>query len=117
MRICIASTGLGHVARGIESWAHDLGHVLHERGHSVTLCKGGGTPNADFEHVLPCLKRTSATNKQVMRLLPPGAWRIGLSNVYDLEQLTFLPALLAHLRHHRSQVLHVQDPLILSLIH
>jgi 1,2-diacylglycerol 3-alpha-glucosyltransferase len=112
MRICIASTGLGHVARGIESWAHDLGRALHQRGHAVTLCKGGGTRETDLEHVLPCLKRTCASNKRIMRLLPKAMWRVGLSNVYDLEQLTFLPALLRHLRRHRSEVLHVQDPLI-----
>ena len=112
MRICIASSGLGHITRGIESWADDLGHALNKRGMNVTLCKGGGTSDAEFEHVLPCLTRYSRANARVMRLTPRAMWRVGLTSCYDLEQLTFLPPLLRHLRRHRSQILHVQDPLL-----
>jgi 1,2-diacylglycerol 3-alpha-glucosyltransferase len=42
LRICIASTGLGHVTRGAESWASDLGKTLAQRGERVILCKGAG---------------------------------------------------------------------------
>lgn len=37
MRIAVASSGLGHVARGIESWAWDLAVALAARGVEVTL--------------------------------------------------------------------------------
>jgi hypothetical protein len=40
VRIAIASSGLGHVARGIESWAADLGKALAERGERIALFKG-----------------------------------------------------------------------------
>ena len=42
MKIAIASSGLGHVNRGIEAWADDLGAALFVGGHSVLLCKGAG---------------------------------------------------------------------------
>ena len=47
MKICIAASGLGHVARGIEAWAADLGAALAGRGLEVTLCKGGGEAEAE----------------------------------------------------------------------
>jgi len=40
MRIAIASSGLGHVARGIETWALDTVTALAERGVDVTLFSG-----------------------------------------------------------------------------
>src|SRR5438270_747300 len=42
MNIAIASSGLGHVARGVEAWAADLGRALAERGESVLLAKAAG---------------------------------------------------------------------------
>ena len=33
MKIAIASSGLGHVTRGIEAWAADLALVLCATGH------------------------------------------------------------------------------------
>ena len=40
MRIAIASSGLGHVARGIETWALDTAAALAARGVDVTLFGG-----------------------------------------------------------------------------
>ena len=40
MRIAIASSGLGHVARGIETWALTLAEALAERGVNTTLFCG-----------------------------------------------------------------------------
>ncbi len=58
VRIAIASSGLGHVARGIEAWAADTAVALARRGVDVTLfagetlqggratgLQGGGTPD------------------------------------------------------------------------
>jgi hypothetical protein len=36
MNIAIASSGLGHVSRGIEAWAADLAAALHGRDSVIT---------------------------------------------------------------------------------
>lgn len=111
MRICIASSGLGHVSRGIETWAKDLSYALVERGESVLLCKGGGEVNADFERVIPCFQRSSPiTQKLVDRWLSRGFWRLGIGSSYGLEQTTFALGLLKYLRRYSIDLLHVQDP-------
>ena len=66
-RIVVASSGLGHVARGIEAWAADLGGALYRRGLDVTLCKGGGQAVAPHERVIPCWKRDSVAAKRLAR--------------------------------------------------
>lgn len=117
MRIAIASSGLGHVARGIEAWAADLGKALADRGESVTLCKGGGQAETAFERVIPCWQREAAKTRRLLRWLPRrGTWRLGLSSGYGIEQTTFALGLLEHLRRHRADVLHVQDPQVALLI-
>ena len=111
LRICIAATGLGHVTRGVESWADDLGNALARRGEQVTLCKGAGEPNNDFEQVIPCWTRTSRRTDQVLRYLPHAiGWRIGLGSAYGVEQSTFAANLVRFLRRSKIDVLHVQDP-------
>ena len=42
MKIAVASSGLGHVARGIETWALDTAAALAKVGVDVTLFAGGG---------------------------------------------------------------------------
>ena len=46
MNIAIASSGLGHVSRGIETWALDLSSALAERGMEVTLFAGAAVGTA-----------------------------------------------------------------------
>jgi 1,2-diacylglycerol 3-alpha-glucosyltransferase len=116
MNICIASSGLGHVARGIEAWAADLGRALAERGQNVTLCKGGGTVEAPYEHVISCWRRGDERTGHLLRWLPRGAWRLGLGSGYDIEQTTFAVNLVKHLRQERVDILHVQDPQVALLI-
>jgi glycosyltransferase involved in cell wall biosynthesis len=102
---------LGHVARGIEAWAADLGSALSRRGVDVTVCKGGGRAEADYERVIPCWQRGSARARRVMRVLPRGlSWRLGLTSGYGVEQATFAWNLLRYLRAKRVDLLHVQDP-------
>src|ERR1700729_1995781 len=111
MNLCIACSGLGHVARGIESWAADLGRALAERGEAVTLCKGGGQAETAFERVIPCWQREAAQTQRLLRCLPRrGTWRFGLSSGYGIEQTTFALRMLEHLRRYRIDILHVQDP-------
>jgi 1,2-diacylglycerol 3-alpha-glucosyltransferase len=114
--VTVASSGLGHVARGIEAWASDLAGALAARGVPVTLCKGGGRADRPFERVLPCWQREAGKSRLLSRLLPKRvSWRVGLGSPYEVEQLTFTRHLLRHLRRHRVDILHVQDPWIALL--
>ena len=117
MRIAIASSGLGHVARGIESWATDLARALDERGEAVVLCKGGGRAERDYERVVPCFRRRSPANDRVLRGLPGWAgWRFGIASPYGVEQTTFAMGLLGRLREHRVDILHVQDAQVARIV-
>src|SRR5258708_25442517 len=99
MRVVVASSGLGHVARGIEAWADDLASSLAERGVSVTLCKGGGTAGRPYDRVIPCWQRDGQRTARLLRLLPRRvSWRVGLGSPYDIEQLSFALGLIGFLR-------------------
>ncbi len=117
MKIVVASSGLGHVARGIEAWAADLGRALHERGVDVTLCKGGGVASAPYERVVGCWQRGSVRAKRLSKCLPRRlSWRLGLASTYGVEQVTFALNLIRYLRSERVDLLHVQDPLVAIMV-
>ncbi len=117
MRIAVASSGLGHVTRGIEAWAADLAHALHERGMSVVLFKGGGKKEKSYERVVHCLQRDSLGSARLLRILPRRFfWRVGLGSPIATEQTTFALTLLAHLRREAVDILHVQDPLVALVV-
>jgi glycosyltransferase involved in cell wall biosynthesis len=116
LKIAIASSGLGHVTRGIEAWAQELAAALHARGERVTLFKGSGTAGQPYERVVGCIRRDHA----VARLLDSGlpqriAWRCGLGTAYGVEQAAFAARLLPYLRGGSYDVLHVQDPRVAVL--
>ncbi len=111
MRVAVASSGLGHVARGIEAWADDLAAALSARGEDVILCKGAGTANRPYERVVSCLCREAPATLRLLRYLPRRlSWRVGLGSGYGVEQTTFALNLVRLLRRERVDVLHVQDP-------
>jgi glycosyltransferase involved in cell wall biosynthesis len=117
LRTIVASSGLGHVSRGIEAWAADLGAALTERGLPVLLCKGGGVAERPFERVVPCWQRDSARTKRLLRWLPRRfIWRFGLGGAYEIEQLTFSRQLVRLLRRERVDILHVQDPFVARFV-
>ena len=117
MKIAIASSGLGHVSRGIEAWAEDLGQALHERGASVIVCKGAGSKQKEYERVAPCWTRESEQACRLMRRLPRFlGWRIGMGSGYSIEQTSFTWNLLKVLRRERIDILHVQDPQVALLV-
>jgi glycosyltransferase involved in cell wall biosynthesis len=107
---------LGHITRGIEAWASDLGRALRERGESVLLFKGGGSAEADFERVVPCWQRRSPRTERLVPFLRRGFWRLGIGSSYGLEQTSFTIGLLRHLRRGAIDLLHVQDPHIALLV-
>jgi len=110
-KIAIASSGLGHVARGVESWARDTADALHEQGLDVTLFSGVRIdPGPARRVVVPCLRRSSSVSRLLVRLFPGFSWRWGLKDGYGLEQLTFWLNLRRLLD--GFDILHVQDPML-----
>lgn len=117
LRVAVAASGLGHVARGIEAWADDLATSLRDRVASVTLYKGGGTTERPFEQVIPCWRREAPKTTRLLNILPRRiGWRLGLGSGYATEQTTFALGLIRRLRRHPADVLHVQDPHVAMLV-
>jgi glycosyltransferase involved in cell wall biosynthesis len=104
------STGLGHVARGVETWAAETAAALHGRGVNVTLFKGAGPAARPYERVVRCARRFGRLATQVARWTPGCAWHVGCGSPYDVEQTTFALSVLPYLCVHRFDVLHVKDP-------
>jgi 1,2-diacylglycerol 3-alpha-glucosyltransferase len=109
LRVAIACSGLGHIQRGIESWATDLAHGLRAAGVTVSLF--GGAP-AEGLTAISCLKRTSGANRFLTGMFRhAGGWRYGAGSPYEVEQSSFSLALWPRIRR-GFDILHVQDPLI-----
>ena len=112
LRIAIASSGLGHIYRGVESWAADTAAALKRRGQDVALFQGAGQPAEDWQHHLPCYVRTSreahAISTWARRF---GGWRLGLGSPVQVEQTTFAWRLWWRIRR-GFDILHVQEPLV-----
>lgn len=116
-KIAIASSGLGHVARGIEAWAQDLGEALEQRGIDVLLCKAAGQPANGRERVVGCWTRESPQARRLVGRLPRFlGWRLGLGSGYGVEQTSFAWNLLGILRREQVDLLHVQDPQLALLV-
>jgi len=114
-RVAVASSGLGHIARGIETWARDTADALHERGVDVTLFSGApllAQDNGAPRVAVSCIRRRSALSRLIVRLMPGFAWRWGLKDGYGLEQLTFWWHLRGLLQAGGFDILHVQDPML-----
>lgn len=111
-RIAIASSGLGHIRRGVESWADDLACALRRSGDEVTLFQGGGSSTEPWRRVLPCLRRFEASNARLLSFTRRlGGWRYGLGSTYSIEQSSFSLALWRAIRS-SYDILHVQDPTV-----
>ena len=108
IRVAIAASGLGHVARGMEAWAESLAAALHERGVNITLFRGCGPVKNSYDVVLPCIKRTSRLARIGNVLNRAGAWRVGLGSEAAVESFSYGTRLLWHLRK-GYDVVHVQQ--------
>ena len=89
MKIAVASAFLGHVLRGVESWAQDLSAELHRRGMDVTLFQGGGPSDVSYARHIRCPDHTDPFWKQVTRFTRHGLWRYGLGSPLHLQQVVF----------------------------
>jgi 1,2-diacylglycerol 3-alpha-glucosyltransferase len=116
-RVAVAASGLGHVSRGIEAWAHDLGHALLERGIDALICRAVGPAQSEQERIVGCWTRESPQARRLVRRLPRFlGWRLGLGSGYGVEQATFAWNLLGLLRREAVDLLHVQDPQLALLV-
>ena len=109
-RVAVACSGLGHVFRGVETWAIDLAHALDQAGHNVTLFQGSGEAEAEWQRVLHCMKRTDGRAENLAkRLVRLGGWKYGVGSGYQLEQTTFALKLWPRVRRDYD-IVHTQDP-------
>lgn len=116
-QISIASCGLGHVSRGIETWAADLANALRERDLQVGLLKGAGRPEHALDRVVGCVRRDSFTAKTILAGVPKRiGWRFGFGSPYAIEQTSFSRRLFRYLNELNVDVLHVQDPLVAQTV-
>lgn len=116
IKIAIMSSGLGHVARGIETWADVTATTMHEHGMDVTLFKGAGEARRPFERVVRCATRQSKWALRLVDWTPDCAWHLGCGSGYEVEQTTFWFNVLGQLRRERFDVIHLQDPWLALLL-
>ena len=111
-RIAIASSGLGHIRRGVETWAEEMATALNRRNLKVRLFQGAGVADAEWKTVLPCLRRFDLKTQTLARVFEKlGGWHYGAGSGYDLEQTTFVMSLWPRI--FRSfDILHVKEPWI-----
>lgn len=111
MRVAIASSGLGHVHRGIEAWATDVAAALRRRGVDAHLF-GHESSRDPKVCKLSYMRRTDSTAVALTRMARRlGMWRIGISNAYDVEQAAMALPLLRAVRRD-FDIVHLQDPLL-----
>lgn len=99
-RVAIVCSGLGHVRRGNETWAHSVAEALHAAGWPVTLF-GGAPLETECPYVpISCWRRESFLS------------RLGVSwhNRYVVEQLSFAANLRRHLARDPHPLIHAADP-------
>jgi 1,2-diacylglycerol 3-alpha-glucosyltransferase len=111
-KIAIASSGLSHVKRGVESWAEDIGDGLRRAGADATTFAGSPDPGGRSATVVPCWKRTDPRMIRVVNLCRRlGGWRYGFGSTYDAEQTTFALHLLPKIARN-FDIVHVHDPVV-----
>jgi len=108
IRVAVVSSGLGHVSRGMETWAESLAQELDKRDVNVTLFRGAGPKKNDYDIVVPCIKRTDRLARLGNLLNHLGGWRVGLGSEAGVESYSYCIRLLSHLRR-GYDVVHVQQ--------
>src|SRR5579871_2147732 len=99
LKIAVASSGLGHIRRGVETWAEQLGCALRKAGYNAYVFQGAGASHSTWRCTLPCLRRFSPTAQRIANVLQRcGGWRIGLGSGYEVEQSTFTASLWSRVR-------------------
>jgi 1,2-diacylglycerol 3-alpha-glucosyltransferase len=112
LKIAVGASGLSHVVRGVEAWAEETAGALKRAGEQVTLFQGTGPSDPPYRITLDCMTRfdprATAWPRRLRRL---GLWRLGLSNPYDYEQLSYTIRLWEKIGRD-FDILHMQDPMV-----
>lgn len=106
-RVAIACSGVGHVARGNETWAHGLAEALHAAGEPVTLFGHG-----PLAVRCPC-SRIATVRRDHWLWRKWAAW----GRRYALEQSLFALNLSRRLRTAGCDIIHSGDPQIAWGLH
>lgn len=109
MKIAITSSGLGHIARGIETWSKELAYSLWNKGLNITLYKGAGRKESKIEKNIPCIKRYSKPAKIIHKFMPSFSWRFGFGSKYQIEATTFTMNLIPELIAKKYDIIHTQE--------
>ena len=139
MKIAVASSGLGHVARGVETWALALAEGLAREGEDVFLFGNGrGSADGNIHHEeeegerkgeeddvqcsthstilmflgLGSARRSDCLIKGLAKWMPGFTWRFGWKSAYGWEQFMFWLKLWPYLRKEKIDILHLQDPVV-----
>ena len=112
-RIAVACPGLGHIHRGIETWALDLAAGLGRAGYKVGLFGGRQAPSVTGVGCLPRSEPPAIRLAAMAKRL--GGWRYGMGSPYEIEQFSFALNLWRRIRS-SYDILHVQDPLVAALL-
>ncbi len=116
MKVAVASSGLGHIKRGIETWAFETAHALQNHGVDVTLFTAAPLADTHVPTVtLPARKRNDPTTRFIAKIMPRWTWRWHLKSTYAIEQVSFWNHLKKHITEQKFDVLHVQDPLLAEM--
>lgn len=118
IKIAVACSGLGHIRRGVETWAEDLARALWRQQSDVTLFQGGGqiSTNPFVTKILSTPPRFEpALQRKVRRLQKLGGWRYGFGSGYQAEQTFFTLRLWERVRSDYD-IVHVQDPWVALLM-
>lgn len=99
-RVAIVCSGLGHVRRGNETWAHTVAEALHAAGWPVTLFGGG-----PLATTCPYVQISNWPRESFL-----SHFGVSWHNRYVLEQLTFAFAMKQHLARDPHPLIHVADP-------
>jgi glycosyltransferase involved in cell wall biosynthesis len=110
LKIAVASSGLGHISRGVETWTEELGTALRRAGHNAYIFQGAGRAGEEWRSALPCLRRFAPETQRVVNVLKHcGGWHYGFGSGYDSEQTTFTVSLWRRV-FRDFDILHVKDP-------
>ncbi|MBU0477485.1 glycosyltransferase [bacterium] len=114
--ICVISSGLEHIKRGVETWANDLSHALKEKYVHIMLYKGSGIKKNGFEKNISCIRCGSRLSKSLLNILPSFSWHFGLGSAFQMQQTTFAFNFLPEAMLKQFDIIHTQDPDVANIL-